>query len=354
VAVFESKAPELKPRAEDDSIDGASAAALMRDFDAELLISAAGTYNRIEHTFRLAARDIGVPVVAVCDYWYDYAASFGRTVDGTETESRPDFVCVPDETARLGLIDELGMSSDRVIVTGPPHLEASVIAFQSVTDAERTAWRQRYGLREDEVTVVFFSDAFYTGPNGTYETAEGRLFDGLGRSIFGYTPPEILAAVMNSLRRVADEFGRKVHVIVKPHPREHSEKLIPILDEPGGPWLRSELITGASPTELISVADVVVGMGSVVLLESALAGRPTISVQVGLKDVDIYDPCIGNTLGYTVPVFDTPTLDRVVRWILEGSVADSLPSPPDPLRIVGATARAADVVEPAMLWARVA
>ena len=346
-SLFESRAPEVERRIEDDSIDRNAASALLQEHAADVLVSAAGTYNLIEHTFRLAAGDIGVPVVSVCDYWHEYSSSFSRTLNGTEVLSTPDVTCVPDESARLGLIGELRMDPDQVVVTGPPNLEASVSAFRSITVNDRSAWRERYGVREEEITVVFFSDAFYTGPDGVYETGEGRVFDDIGRSMFGYTPPEMLAAVTDSLRQTASTLERKVHLIVKPHPREHPEKLLAVLDEPGGPWLRSELTAEAPPRELISIVDVVVGMGSVVLLEAALAGLPTISVQIGFLEKDIFDPCVGNTLGYTIAVFDRPALDRTVRRILEGSVADAVPIPSNPLPIDGAAARAADVVEAA-------
>lgn len=346
VDIFRYKAPELDYEAVEDDISPNLAQSLLDQKETSILVSASGTYNKVEHTFRVAARALGIPIVAVCDYWYDYSASFGREQSGVLVQSLPDIVCVPDEISRSDLCREIGFAPNNVVVTGPPALEDSVCSFHAASDMNRDKWRRKYDVGKEQTTIVFFSDAFYTGPNGLYEeAAEGKLFDDSGQSIFGYTPPEILENLINVLVEESTRIGRKVNLLVKPHPREHPEKLISILDAMEDQLVTANLLTNVPAVELMSVADVVFGMGSVVLIESALNGKPTISLQIGLLEQDIFDPCMGNTLGYTIPVFDKAKLKLVVSKVLDGSIIDVVPKPDNPLLIDGAAARVADVVE---------
>lgn len=346
VDIFRYKAPELDYEAVDDNILPVIAQNVLKKNGTSILVSASGTYNKMEHTFRVAARALGIPIVAVCDYWYDYSASFGREQSGGLVQSLPDIVCVPDEISRSEICKEIDIAPNNVVVTGPPALEDSVCSFHSALEMNRDKWLRKYDLGKGQTTIVFFSDAFYTGPNGAYEeAAEGRLFDDSGQSMFGYTPPEILEGLVNVLLEESVKFDRKINLLVKPHPREHPEKLMPILDALEDQLVTAKLLTNISAVELMSVADVVFGMGSVVLIESALNGKPTISVQIGLLDQDIFDPCMGNTLGYTIPVFDNAKLKLVVSKVLDGSIIDVVPKPDNPLLIDGAAARVADVVE---------
>ena len=346
VDIFRYKAPELDYEAVEDDVSPNLAQSLLDQKETSILVSASGTYNKVEHTFRVAARALGIPIVAVCDYWYDYSASFGREQSGVLVQSLPDIVCVPDEISRSDLCREIGFAPNNVVVTGPPALEDSVCSFHAASDMNRDKWRRKYDVGKEQTTIVFFSDAFYTGPNGLYEeAAEGKLFDDSGQSIFGYTPPEILENLINVLVEESTRIGRKVNLLVKPHPREHPEKLISILDAMEDQLVTANLLTNVPAVELMSVADVVFGMGSVVLIESALNGKPTISLQIGLLEQDIFDPCMGNTLGYTIPVFDKAKLKLVVSKVLDGSIIDVVPKPDNPLLIDGAAARVADVVE---------
>ena len=346
VDIFRYKAPELDYEAVDDNILPVIAQSVLKKNGTSILVSASGTYNKMEHTFRVAARALGIPIVAVCDYWYDYSASFGREETGGLVQSLPDIVCVPDEISRAEICKEIGIAPTNVVVTGPPALEDSVCSFHSTSEMNRDKWLRKYDLGKGQTTLVFFSDAFYTGPNGAYEeAAEGRLFDDSGQSIFGYTPPEILEVLVNVLLEESVKFDRKINLLVKPHPREHPEKLMPILDALEDQLVTAKLLTNISAVELMSVADVVFGMGSIVLIESALNGKPTISVQIGLLGQDTFDPCMGNTLGYTIPVFDNAKLKLVISKILDGSIIDVVPKPDNPLLIDGAAARVADVIE---------
>lgn len=325
----------------DDETESEKLENLLRDFRPAVLISGAGSYNRIEHTARIAAHQQGVTVVAILDYWNEYGARF-RRVDQPVERSTPDLVFALDPRSRDGVRREVGLPEDRVMITGPPNLEASLRKL-------RMAENQRDRIREEmapgaSVVLVFFSDPFFIGPNGEYFRGEGSAFDADGRSRFGYTPVSILRELLKVLNTSSGLASGPVTLLVKPHPRENQEPLREVLSEPFTSDIRVRM---ASPertsVELIAAADAVFGMGSVILLEAALGGVPTASVQIGYLESEIYDPCVGNALGLTYPVFGLAELESVVRR----AVRNELPAlkGKEPLPIEGATRRAADLIE---------
>jgi hypothetical protein len=102
------------------------------------------------------------------------------------------------------------------------------------------------------------------------------------------------------------------------------------------------VIEWGSILDLLALADVVAGMSSIGLVEAALAGRPALSVQIGLGPAAPFDPCVGNSLGLTSAIMDRASLDAAARAILDGTLAGGTSTAP--AFVDGATRRAADVV----------
>ena len=92
------------------------------------------------------------------------------------------------------------------------------------------------------------------------------------------------------------------------------------------------------------MADVLVGMMSIALLEAALAGKPALSVQIGLPESGASDPCVANALGYAHPIVDRGALRDVMQQMCEDRLDDLAPRPRHPLPIVGAAERVASAL----------
>jgi hypothetical protein len=80
----------------------------------------------------------------------------------------------------------------------------------------------------------------------------------------------------------------------------------------------------------------------VTLLEAALLGKPTLSVQIGSGNAP-FDPCAANRLGLVTPVVDVAALDRAASAILAARAENPRPGHAA-LNVAGAAARVADVV----------
>ncbi|MGB8951794.1 MAG: hypothetical protein WCC06_03910 [Candidatus Aminicenantales bacterium] len=342
VGIFGAELAHLPALSVPDDIAIEDVSRFLLENRANVLLTGAGAYNQIEHTCRLAARANSIPGIAVLDYWFEYEARFHRTHDGTTVESYPGIVCALDNLSREGLL-AAGLKPEQVVVTGGPNLEETLHWWEDI-DADRSAaLRVKYGITASELSIVFFSEPYYTAPQGLPLTGPGGLFRADGTPVFGYTASEILKMVITSLLSSSLQAQRRVHLLVKPHPLEWQEALRLQAMQAQSEWLKTDFLDEAHPKELMAASDVVIGMSSIALLEAALVGKLALSVQVGLRQTRSLDPCIGNALGYTVPVFDSVTLDRVMSSACRGT-AGLRPKPARRLNLAGAAARVADLV----------
>jgi hypothetical protein len=309
----------------------------------DLLISASGLYNQFEHRARLAARQAGLPIVAVLDSWLNYAERFEREMGGVVVASRPDVICAIDEWTREGAV-AAGFDPSAVVVTGHPDLEKTARECRAGSEDERRQLRREAGVSEGGVFVVFFSDPFYVGPNLEFYSGPGALMHPDGRPIFGYTVREILPAVLRELDAAMIAENTSCDFVVRPHPWEHEAALRKIIDETSLERVRVRLEKGSTVTRWIRCADVLMGMMTIALLHAALGGKPSISVEIGLPESGQEDPCVSNILGYTRGVFDHETLRAVCRQIARQEYPALKTEPKYLLPLEGAAVRVADVV----------
>jgi hypothetical protein len=310
---------------------------VLGDLEVELMLSAAGLYNHIEHRARVAARRLGLPVTALLDSWGNYRERFER---GGES-SLPDRVCVMEEHAREAMI-ATGMARDRVVVTGHPGLERATQAARGLKEEDRRRLRAEMGLAPGALVVAFFSDPFFTGPGRQFYSGPGAIMGRDGRGLLGYTVEDIIPAVVEELEAALASCGGRAEMIVRPHPAEDVETLAALVRSVPSERLQTRLLTSHSTPEWIAVGDVAVGMMTLALLEAALSGKPAISVQLGLEKTGAGDPCLSNWLGYSVPVFDRSVLVDVCRRIVNREWDALRPIPHQALRLSGSTIRVAD------------
>ena len=326
-----------------DLITVPEAMRLLEACHTDTVLSAAGLYNRMEHTFRLAARRLGRRSLAVLDSWLNYAERFRREMNGVTQQCQPDVVCVMDDFSYEGML-AAGFTPQQLVVTGPPNLEATVRWCRAARPEQRHQWRAACGFSADDLVMTFFSEPFVIGPHGKHFEGPGALVGPDGRSLFGYTSGEILGAVIEELQGVCQDLCRPCKMIVKPHPAEYAECLRSLIEDTRSPWVELSIRSDGNAAQWIVMADVCIGMMTIALLEAALAGKPSLSVQLGLLESGADDPCLGNLFGYTMPIYHRTTLTDALRHACSNRVQELLPSPRYRLPVEGAAARVADVI----------
>ncbi len=219
---------------------------------------------------------LNIPTISCIDAWMNMRMRFERP-NGSLVE--PNIIAVPfsvmaDEIAREG------WASVKVQVVGHPHLEATTLALSKR--------RQDRCTRKDTLpTFIFFSEPL---------AKEGIGFDQF-----------VVADLMRNALA-----ARPCNLVVKPHPTE-SESIWRAWAEGYKNGSVDVALTQDDSLDLLARADVVVGVGTMVLVEAAASGLPVLALQPHRR----YDP---NRLLATIegielvtdPAALTSTIDRLL------------------------------------------
>ncbi|TCS62998.1 glycosyltransferase family protein [Varunaivibrio sulfuroxidans] len=216
-----------------------------RETSFDLLVSATG-FSDFEKNMWPACRAHGLASLAVIEAWSNFKARFEAASGDLVL---PDAIAAVDEESRRVLADAPWCTVP-VYVVGQPHL-------QRVAQDLRAARAGR--IRGDVPLLAFFSEP---------------IDDDYGRARRGFDQFEIAAHLVATVARAGDR-----RIAIKPHPREDAGAW--------RRWLDASLSQGVATldvsdtSDLLIRADAVIGMTSMVLLEAALGGAPTLSVQIG-------------------------------------------------------------------------
>jgi hypothetical protein len=237
---------------------------------ARLLVTSSTSWGlRLEARAVQAARAMGIPTLTVMDFWSNYRSRLSYPSE-TDWGALPDCIAVIDETMRADL-SRLGVTC-RVEITGSP-------AFDDLLGRAR-ALPPAAGK-----TVTFLSQPIAA----LYGTE------------LGYTEHTILRALAAACARL------DLDLHVRAHPREDSEAL--------GAFARSiGAMTSDATMPLRTCVEqsiAVTGMTTMALVEAALLGRPSLSLQLGRLGEDALPT---NASGLTIGVRDEDDLiDKLSR-----------------------------------------
>ena len=212
------------------------------------------------------ARSAGIESVGVVDALQiaDYRFR-GRTGDALAYV--PDWLLLPDRWTREAYV-ELGYPPERAVVCGHPHFDYVRKIAEGLAREGRSTVRCRLlpGVPCEQSVIVFVSE-ISTGldPQEFRRSAEYTL-EGWGTSD-GRTKI-VLEEFLDAIRLVKPQ----PYLVLRLHPKNTLEEFTAYLD-------KFDLVSeGGSPLELMYVADLVVGMTSVLLMEAVVMGKRTLSI----------------------------------------------------------------------------
>jgi len=214
----------------------------------DLLVTGTSDRADLEREAWEIAAHYGVSAVAVIDAWMNFRQRFQRLRDGREIQ--PGAVCVPDIWCRQRIMSGEWWRG-RVHVTGSPHLQALTARLAP----------QRANHRPNcPPLLAFFSEHIREAC-----TAENHP---------GYDQFEVAGRLLDSLAGAGP-----LTLALQPHPLEQVETW--------ERWLRGRELPAdiklelkqRSTERLLLEADGVIGMTTMVLVEAALLGVPTLSLQ---------------------------------------------------------------------------
>lgn len=223
--------------------------------------------DRLPLSLARTAKQRGKRVVAVLDNWVNYRSRL--MIDGLPMFV-PDVYAVMDDKARAEAVAD-GVPEACLTVTGHPNLAGLADAVIVATPEWRSDFREAMGLGLGGRGLVAFINEPVANDQGT--NADNPAWR-------GYTERDALSALAQGLGDAA------IDVAIVPHPRDDFDRVAALWEAVKG-RCRGRAIRNISGRDAMLAADRTAGMASIVLYESWLAGRPTLSLQPGLVRDDL-------------------------------------------------------------------
>lgn len=244
-----------------------------------------------KHFWRSGAEQ-AIPSLAVLDQWQNYILRFSGPGTGQELAYMPTCVAVMDETVRRDMVGE-SFPNERIFVSGHPRFE---VLHEYGKRVDRAAARKKttaLGIDPDAWLVTFVSE-----PARRFFAAEE-----------GFDEASTLMALLASCARLKER--QRLEVALKYHPRNIPEDFANVR---GDSDVRIHHIRDQiEPCDLLLASDLVVGMISILLVDSVLLGVPTLSVQLGGFN---HGRCIPEKYGAITAIRQVAELDSTVEALL--------------------------------------
>jgi hypothetical protein len=214
-----------------------------------------------------AAQRSGIATAAFIDAGVNAVYRFRGRADKPLAYA-PDWILVPDEWTRAEFI-RIGANPDRTVVCGHPHYDYVLNLSRTWTAQDRERMRERLlpGLLKHQRVVVFLSEGsdrlrlLSSPPSPGEYTMQGR-----GQST-GRTE-----MIIEELLEAVQTLTPRPYLVLRLHPKDEADDFQAYAAE------FNHIDQASPPLELVFCADLVVGMTSMLLMEAALLGRPTLSI----------------------------------------------------------------------------
>lgn len=276
-----------------------------------------------------AARGAGIPSVGFIDALMSAAYRF-RGTTGEPLAHAPDWLLVPDNKT-LDAFAALGYQKESIAVCGHPQYDQTrALADQWAREGGAPAFRKRLfpDVVPKQKILTFISEGALR-----YELLPKRSlaeYGFAGRGIDKGRTKIILEEVLDAVARM----DGKPYVVFRVHPIEKAEDYAEYGAE------IDLFSSGGSPLELVYASDLTVGMTSMLLLEAALLGRPTLAVLAQQSEVELL-PSVRS--GLTPYVLNRAALRDRLPVMLGGPIPPQRHGEED-LLVSGATERVVRVL----------
>jgi hypothetical protein len=286
------------------SVDLPSVREFLASESPDVIVTGTSAEDPCEKYIWKSAEELRIGSLAILDQWLNYGVRFSSYPSSKlaffrndrRFEFMPDKILLMDELARREALAD-GLPAERLEVTGQPHFQA--LASKPRSDSNKLSEvKTSWNIGADEMAVVFASEPMTEIWGSQPE--------------FGYTELTIIRNLLEALEVVAASAGKKICLVVRPHPREDRVKLEQVVGW-ASKMVRVVVTDTYSTEEVVCAADLVCGMSSMFLLESAFLDTPTISIQIGLKTESLF---VLDRSGVLKSVFDKATLVKSLQLAL--------------------------------------
>ena len=238
--------------------------AKLDDYAIDAVLTSASSLPEKDMTEKLLWRWAGkkmIPSVAVLDQWQNYADRFSGVDEAERLTYLPDMIAIMDELAKREMKDA-GFPEERLCVTGQPALENFV---KLAEQAKRPDKENRLKKSKEDMIITFFSQPM-------------RALHGDG---IGYNEKMVLDDILSVAAVLQEEWKKTIKVLCKLHPKDEMDDL---KFKSHGSSVKPQFVRDEySNPELIVSSDIVIGMASIMLIHSVIAGIPTICYEPSVE-----------------------------------------------------------------------
>lgn len=268
-------------------------ASFLRRFAPDLVITSAASLpakDMSEKNIWGICRMADIRTIALLDQWQNYSLRFSGQTPKEHLAYLPDAINCIDGIGKQEMIEE-GFDRDILHPLGHPYLDR---LHRIAETMDRAAIREKFGIAAHEHVLLFVSEAI----EENY---------GVER---GYTQYDALKVFLSNIAPAA-----ATSVLVKLHPKDRMANFSQI--QAAFPRHKLAFIAGEfSSLECILMADKVIGMSSIMLVEAYILGKQVVSIQPGLK---VTDPFVLSRLGCIATLRD--------REFELNSIGEPVPAP---------------------------
>ena len=175
----------------------------------------------------------------------------------------PDFIFLQDEES-ISSAEAEGFGKETLIVTGQPALNHLYKSNENWSSSNHFAMMKMNEWIDNRKIILFISEPVKSDQGSTKNSPQFR----------GYDEENVISIICNSLQN----YHKKIQIGVLPHPRDNINKLKNLFKKYSFK-LHYNFFNCDSGRDAILFSDGIIGMASILIYESWLIGKPTISLQ---------------------------------------------------------------------------
>jgi hypothetical protein len=256
---------------------GADALSLLRETNPRcVLVGTAENPDTLGLHLIDAARIAGIPSVAFIDALMGAAYRFSG-VGCDALAHAPDWLLVPDRMT-CDAFTGLGYPQQRITVCGHPQYDQTrALALQWEGAGGPGSFRKRLfpDVASGRRILTFVSEG--AARYGRLPQRSSREYGFTGRGVHKGRTKIILEEILDAVSGLAE----RPYVVFRAHPTESIDAYAEYKTE------IDFFSSGGLPLELVYATDLTVGMTSMLLLEAALLGRPSLAVLAHVTEADL-------------------------------------------------------------------
>lgn len=287
------------------TIDSKSIEEFLINEKPDFIITGTSSDDFTEKYIWKAAEKLNIASFAILDQWINYGIRFSKYKISEHKEYSidknhlflPTKILVMDDFAKKEAIKN-GLEPSRILVTGQPYFETISKRRRKISQETIEKTREKFNVNKSDFIITFASEP---------------ISKDYAQNYWGYNEQTIFEALLESLKIISSEYKKTFSIIIRLHPRENINSYKDIINSFKEEKMTIILDKNFDSLDSIITSDLICGMSSMFLIESVVLGKPTISVQIGLKRVN---PFILDRRGILKSILDKETLQIQLKSII--------------------------------------